>query len=1138
MLNVAASLEALQQFCVKLKTEHASLAPDAPVVARADDALGGVRSDGLRARVTAAVAEPVARQAAKDKGAASVARGEAIKGQHGAAWQRMQRAFDDAELLTILPVVKDTGAGVDGGPLSSLRHVEKEVRDAIVVMLNAVFESGKVPTTWDVGRLIMHYKGKNAPVSVIGSYRPLGVGAMMGKLYSLLLMKRLEEYVEATGALHWTQGGFRPRRGTQESVFSLFEAVRTASGKQNARMIYLLFVDLENAYGSIDHSVLWDALIGKGIDGKFLATLIGMYSGASATLDVDGQLIGASMVGGTMRGSIEIQRGVLQGSPISPLLFNLFLDSVVRAVHADNDDDTGIPLPRGDRTNAAPWPRAAGPPMAAPPPPAPPGAGQAAPEYVPCERCGFRMSPQAMNAHYMSRQCTKHLNDRRLGRQPRGTYGSQPAFRQDAAGAGHDQAQNEAGERLRSAWYADDGAGITRTHAAMQRMIERLMDRFAELGLVLNAGKTHVLMVPPCTWTYDQYVVARDAAIAQGFFARRSGESGGARIKVVDEFTYLGVDVTWRWDWKAAWKSACARAWRMFFVLRNGGLGNSGASMASMLHAVKSLIFCHLDAVAAMAGSLDDETMEEGERVITAALTMITDAKNANKEALRIEAGIWDFRTRVQMLQLRFACKTATADEGTLQGRAFAQCRERLRQDAFARSYPAYAHKQTERTRSWAQSVTVAARRFDTVRSAADVQADPRPSLEQAIFDGKPGLALATVERSDADGAVWTPVAANTPDMAGQKLRLRSVFEHATARDFVTGLDVSSWELPDGSHIAAALCTWSPPLREVVKVSLKREGNVVRQRDVSVRLRGWATKTLLREYVMWKRSSYLESYWFCSDVVAARRLLRARLGCWGDEWSTRYKPCGVLPQVDRHLRACYLCDEAAWMPESLEHLVLSCPHAVMVDRRAQVRAALTELANTVADVAVRAAADSDCDVLCNVPDFSDDGALMVCLMLGTSHLAKPLRAVPVVAAPAVAADIVSRRQSYQNMEYSDAASETIKWVNALTSYHRRALSTLHGANRLAPLGAQLVEIACGHWADLWRRRRSLLAQADSGFALRTRDPPAAQQLANARRKQASAEPAQTAAQGRRAASARPRAAAATRPAVLVAAPPH
>jgi hypothetical protein len=386
---------------------------------------------------------------------------------------------------------------------------------------------------------------------------------------------------------------------------------------------------------------------------------------------------------------------------------------------------------------------------------------------------------------------------------------------------------------------------------------------------------------------------------------------------------------------------------------------------------------------------------------------------------------------------------------------------------------------------------------------------------------------------------VWTPVAADALDVAGQKLRLRSVFEHASARDFVNGMDVSTWDLPDGSRIAAALCTWSAPLREVVKVSLKREGNVVRQRDVSSRLHGWAKKTLLREYVMWKRFSYLESYWFCSDVVAARRLLRARHGCWGDEWSSRYKPCGVLPQVARAERACYLCPEAAWMPESLEHLVLSCPHAVMTDRRTRVRAELVALAGEVAAVAPGDA--PECDVLCNAPDFADDGVLMVCLMLGTSHHVKPSRAVQ---APAVAGDMASRRQAYQNMQYSEAAAEATEWVSALTSYHRRALTTLNDANRLAPLGARLVELACSYWADLWRRRRTLLAHADSGFATRTRDPPAAQQSANAHRAQA---PAAAPAQAPRAPRAprriaRTRAAAATATAaaapLAAAAPPH
>ncbi len=94
--------------------------------------------------------------------------------------------------MRILPFVKDTGTGVDGGPLAMLRFARDATRAAMLVLLNRVLESGNVPLTWDIGRLIMCYKGKKACPSEIGSYRPLGVGAMMGKLYTLLLMKRLK----------------------------------------------------------------------------------------------------------------------------------------------------------------------------------------------------------------------------------------------------------------------------------------------------------------------------------------------------------------------------------------------------------------------------------------------------------------------------------------------------------------------------------------------------------------------------------------------------------------------------------------------------------------------------------------------------------------------------------------------------------------------------------------------------------------------------------------------------------------------------------------------------------------------------------------------------------------------------------
>ncbi len=42
--------------------------------------------------------------------------------------------------------------------------------------------------------------------------------------------------------------------------------------------------------------------------------------------------------------------------------------------------------------------------------------------------------------------------------------------------------------------------------------------------------------------------------------------------------------------------------------------------------------------------------------------------------------------------------------------------------------------------------------------------------------------------------------------------------------------------------------------------------------------------------------------------------------------------------------ACYLCPADAWLPDTMWHLLLRCPHAAMARLRASVRAELTAIA--------------------------------------------------------------------------------------------------------------------------------------------------------------------------------------------------
>ena len=70
---------------------------------------------------------------------------------------------------------------------------------------------------------------------------------------------------------------------------------------------------------------------------------------------------------------------------------------------------------------------------------------------------------------------------------------------------------------------------------------------------------------------------------------------------------------------------------------------------------------------------------------------------------------------------------------------------------------------------------------------------------------------------------------------------------------------------------------------------------------------------------------------FLVHVAEARRLLHALVGKWGDEFGYRRIPRGPVKRIeDPAARACCLCPADAWLPETMSHLLLRCPHAAMV----------------------------------------------------------------------------------------------------------------------------------------------------------------------------------------------------------------
>jgi hypothetical protein len=84
----------------------------------------------------------------------------------------------------------------------------------------------------------------------------------------------------------------------------------------------ILSIDTEKAFDKIQHPFMIKALKKLGIEGIFLNVVKAIYYKPRANIILDGEQLKP----------FPIKSGMRQGSPLSPLLFNIVLEFLARAV--------------------------------------------------------------------------------------------------------------------------------------------------------------------------------------------------------------------------------------------------------------------------------------------------------------------------------------------------------------------------------------------------------------------------------------------------------------------------------------------------------------------------------------------------------------------------------------------------------------------------------------------------------------------------------------------------------------------------------------------------------------------------------------------------------------------------------------
>ncbi|KAL1475347.1 hypothetical protein MTO96_037363 [Rhipicephalus appendiculatus] len=254
--------------------------------------------------------------------------------------------FSADEVLLRLRKSENTAPGPNRLTYHHWKTVDPEGR-FLAALFNICVHHRRTTDTWRTSRTVLIHKKGN--VQVPSNWRPIALGSTASKLYAKCLAARLEDWILQHSVLSRCQKKFLPYDGVFELNFVLqwrLDAARSGGPDLCATML-----DFTNAYGSIPHVALLDALHGAGAGDVSTALIQDLYSSNRT------EIIAAE----GLTDPIPIEAGLRQGCPLSSLLFNMVVDPVIRAVQGEDSDHNILAYaddltPLGVVTGASPTP--------------------------------------------------------------------------------------------------------------------------------------------------------------------------------------------------------------------------------------------------------------------------------------------------------------------------------------------------------------------------------------------------------------------------------------------------------------------------------------------------------------------------------------------------------------------------------------------------------------------------------------------------------------------------------------------------------------------------------------------------------------------------------------------------------------
>ncbi|KAK4518783.1 uncharacterized protein ATC70_009006 [Mucor velutinosus] len=235
----------------------------------------------------------------------------------------LQQPFTYADLLTGTHRTKfQSSPGIDGLPYPILNVIFNHPKAAklSVQVFNDALNLGIFPSSWLQTCICL--LPKSGDLSNLKNWRPLSLICCDAKIFTRLLNQRLMPFMNKI--ICPQQSGFMPGRFIGDNGMILHNT-RLIAAETSSDSIALL-LDQEKAYDRIHPDYLRAVMQRFNMPTNIIHSLLTLFFSTQIHININGHI---------STDYITQQRGIRQGDPISPLLFNIAFDPFLRSIHQD-----------------------------------------------------------------------------------------------------------------------------------------------------------------------------------------------------------------------------------------------------------------------------------------------------------------------------------------------------------------------------------------------------------------------------------------------------------------------------------------------------------------------------------------------------------------------------------------------------------------------------------------------------------------------------------------------------------------------------------------------------------------------------------------------------------------------------------